>query len=467
MKRYIYLIKNVGLLTIGNFASKLLSFFLVPLYTSILTTKDYGIYDIFNTTIMLLIPVLTAGLIESLLRFPLTDHEHKDVIYLIGVRYFLIGFGILVLVCLINNFLTFSVILKKYSILFLGLYFTSTFSQMLQTYARGIEMVAALAVSGIISSILILTLNVWFLVYLKLGLIGYFLANILGMLAAIIYLMIVLNVWKINLFRKVKEIKLEKSMLKYGVPTIANSISWWVNNASDRYIIIGLFGFATNGIYSVSYKIPSIMNVFQTIFNQAWSISAVQEFDPTDKNGFYKNVYNFTNVFMTVICSLLIITTKLFASILYKGHFYTAWRYVPFLLISVLFGSLVGILGGVFIAVKDSKELGVSTTIGAVINVFSGLFFSLIIGPMGAALGTTISYIVVWIMRLIEMKKYININLDIKKDLICYTILFIQSMVLLFWNNKSGYAFQILLLVIILIVNYKDIRKLASSLARH
>lgn len=77
MKKYIYLIKNMGLLTISSFGSKLLSFFLVPLYTSILTTKDYGIYDVFNTTIMLLIPILTSGMLEAVLRFPLTDKKIK------------------------------------------------------------------------------------------------------------------------------------------------------------------------------------------------------------------------------------------------------------------------------------------------------------------------------------------------------------------------------------------------------
>lgn len=468
MQRYMYLIKNVGLLTIGNFASKLLSFFLVPLYTSILTTKDYGIYDIFSTTIMLLIPILTAGLIESLLRFPLTDKEHRQEIFLVGIKYFLIGFLILILVCFINYFLDFSIILRRYTLLFIGLYFTSTLSQLLQTYARGIEMVAALAISGIISSVIIVILNVWFLIFLHLGLVGYFLANIIGMFSAIVYLIIALNIWKINIFKRTHCKKLEKEMLNYGVPTIANSISWWVNNAADRYIIIDLFGFAANGIYSVSYKIPSIMTVFQNIFNQAWSISAVQEFDPHDSNGFYRNIYIFTNVFMAIICSGLIMTTKLFAKLLYKGQFYTAWEYVPFLLLSVLFGSLVGILGGVFIAVKDSKHLGISTTVGAVVNILCGVGFSLVIGPAGAALGTTFSYIVVWIMRLIEIKKYITLKINISRDVIIYIILFVQSLMFVYLKTSiiTTYTLQLISFGLILFINHKELFNLLSKLKK-
>ncbi|MFR0544731.1 lipopolysaccharide biosynthesis protein [Limosilactobacillus reuteri] len=461
MKKYIYLVKNMGLLTISNFGSKLLSFFLVPLYTSILTTRDYGIYDIFNTTIMLLIPILTSGMIDAVLRFPLTDRENKDEIYLIGLKHLLRGFFILVLVCLFNYFMPFSLILKQYGLLFIAMYFTAAISQMLQGYARGIEMVTALAVSGIIGSIAVITLNIWFLVYLKWGLVGYFLANIIGMAFTTVYLLFALDVWKVNPLKRIGNKKLEKEMLTYAIPTIANSISWWVNNAADRYIIIGLFGLATNGIYSVSYKIPSVMTVFQNIFNQAWSISAVQEFDPKDSSGFYKNIYRMTNFFMVIVCSGLIATTKIFAKILYQGHFFIAWKYVPFLLISVLFGSLVGILGGVFVAVKDSKKLGISTIVGAIVNVISGLVLSLLIGPIGAALGTTLSYIVVWIMRLIDIRKYMHLSINLYRDICTYILLFIQSLGILFTKGiVTTYSLQALFFIVIFIINYSEVKML-------
>ena len=51
MNRYKFLFKNIGLLTLSSFATKFISFFLIPLYTNILTTTEYGIYDLFNATI--------------------------------------------------------------------------------------------------------------------------------------------------------------------------------------------------------------------------------------------------------------------------------------------------------------------------------------------------------------------------------------------------------------------------------
>ncbi|QXL49302.1 lipopolysaccharide biosynthesis protein [Ligilactobacillus salivarius] len=454
----------MGLLTISNFSSKLLSFLLVPLYTSVLTTKDYGIYDIFNTTIMLLIPILTMGIIESVLRFPLENRENSEVIYLVGLKHVLRGFFILIIVCGINYVYTFSDTLLKYNIFFIFLYITAVVSQMLQNFARGIEKVSSLAVSGILSSIAVISLNILFLLYLDLGLVGYFLANILGMVISIIYLVFSLGVWKYKLSRKIDK-KLEKEMLNYSIPTIANSISWWVNNAADRYIIISLFGLATNGIYSVSYKIPSIMNVFQTIFNQAWTISAVQEFDKNDSNGFYKNVYSGTNFVMITVCSILILLTKVLARLLYKNQFYSAWTYVPYLLISILFGVLCGVLGGVYTATKDSKKLGSSTVIGAVVNVIAGYLLSVLIGPIGAALGTLLSYIIVWLIRLVDVKKYMKLRINLKRDVISYVVLLLQAIELIY--VKEGillYSTQTILFLIILLMYMNELKMLLKNI---
>ena len=55
-------------------------------------------------------------------------------------------------------------------------------------------------------------------------------------------------------------------MLKYSCPLIANTVAWWITNASDRYVVMWLCGTAANGIYSVAYKIPSILNILQSFY---------------------------------------------------------------------------------------------------------------------------------------------------------------------------------------------------------
>ena len=105
-------------------------------------------------------------------------------------------------------------------------------------------------------------------------------------------------------------------------------------------------GASITGIYSVSYKIPSLLNLFQNIFNQAWLLSAVKENDETKTTDFYENVYKIYNTGMTVVCSGLLVFNKLIAKILFTNDFYNAWKFAPFLMISVVFGGMCGLLGG-------------------------------------------------------------------------------------------------------------------------
>lgn len=67
--KYKYLIKNTGILAISNFSSKLLVFFLVPIYTSVLSTAEYGTYDLAMSTVLLLYPVLTVNIVDGVMRF--------------------------------------------------------------------------------------------------------------------------------------------------------------------------------------------------------------------------------------------------------------------------------------------------------------------------------------------------------------------------------------------------------------
>ena len=61
MSKYLYLIKNIGVLTLSNLGSKILAFLLIPLYTSVLSTEQYGVFDLAQTTVSLCIPILHPG----------------------------------------------------------------------------------------------------------------------------------------------------------------------------------------------------------------------------------------------------------------------------------------------------------------------------------------------------------------------------------------------------------------------
>lgn len=108
--------------------------------------------------------------------------------------------------------------------------------------------------------------------------VGYFVANCLSFASTDLYLLIKLKIWKVISW-KPENRSLKKEMVAYSVPMGLGNIGWWINNVSDRYIVTWICGLAANGVYSVAYKIPSLLSMFQQIFNQAWTISAVKEYD--------------------------------------------------------------------------------------------------------------------------------------------------------------------------------------------
>ena len=456
MNKYKYLIKNIGLLTLSSFATKLLSFFLVPLYTNILTTTEYGTYDLFYTTVGVLLPILTLNIQESVLRFALDKNYNRQAIVSIATRFLMRGcllVGVGVIIC---SFFGIGELTYKNAIFFFLMYFSQTFSGLVLAYTRGIDKIAELSISSVICSIMTIGCNIIFLVSFKWGLSGYFLANIIGPLVQSLYLVIKARIAReVSLKGTYKEE--QKEMLAYSKPMIANSIAWWINNASDRYIVIFFCGLAENGIYSVASKIPTILNVFQSIFNQAWTLSAVRDFDPEDKSGFFAKTYSAYNCMMTILCSGIIVFDKILAKFLYVKDFYVAWRFVPWLTIAIVFGALSGVIGGVFSAVKNSKIFAQSTVAGAVSNVILNLLLTPIMGALGAAIATAACYVVVWAMRLVQSKKYIKLRINLARDIVSYILLTIQAIALLLIETNMVYLVEVVLLLVICGLYGKDI----------
>ena len=77
------LIKNTVIISIGRICTQCISFFLIPVYTSILTTSEYGIVDVLTSYASLLLPLVTLAIEQALFRFLIdvrTENEIKKKI---------------------------------------------------------------------------------------------------------------------------------------------------------------------------------------------------------------------------------------------------------------------------------------------------------------------------------------------------------------------------------------------------
>lgn len=449
--KYTYLAKNIILFFLSGFVPKLLALILVPIYTSCLSTAEYGISDLITTTVSLLVPIFTFDIQDAVMRFSL-DREYKNEdVFTAAVKIMLTGFIIVCTGTFIISKLNIQSIQDSYLLFFVLMYFTTSAHNIVSLFCRGIDKVNVITVSSILNSVITLSANILFLVVFKWGLNGYLLANTIGSLVALVWCF-----WGAKLYSYVKwsvPKAIVQNMIIFSAPLIMNVIAWWVNSASDRYILTWLLGVSVSGVYAVAYKIPNLLSVFQNIFAQAWSISAVKEFDKNDSDGFIGNMYTMMNFAMSVICSGIMIINIPVSKILFSNNFFEAWKYIPPLLISVVFNAMSLFIGSIFTAVKDTKTLSVSTVIGAAVNIMCNFIFIQFYGAYGAAVATLLGYAVTLVMRHVIMRKHIHLRCRLHRDMSVYFILFLQMIIAKF--GIKAIVIQLIFFAIILIL-YKD-----------
>jgi len=208
-----------------------------------------------------------------------------------------------------------------------------------------------------------------------------------------------------------------------------------------------------NGLLAISYKIPTIINTVQTIFMQAWQISAIKEYENGDD--FYKQMFEHFNLLMCVSCSVLIFLTRPLATFLYAKDFYNAWQYVPLLLVSSVISGAAGFIGPILAANKDSKTMAKSAIWGSVTNIVLNVLLTYLMGVQGAVIATVISSYVMYIYR----KRVIGNKIESKlygSIIIVWILLIAQSFIEIYLKN---YYMQAVIFVTILLLMQKPIKK--------
>lgn len=449
------LAKNLGILTLSNFASKFLVFLLVPLYTSVLTTEEYGIYDIVVSTISLLLPLISLNIIDAVMRFLIDRSYNKTQVASIGFYYVFVSLVIFTLGVFVLSFLPFGEIISGYELFIVFYYISYVLNQFCIQVAKGLDCVRELGVSGVLGTITMILFNVIFLCYFKLRLSGFFMANILAQLIPICYIVFSLRLWNYIRLNKLNK-HLKKEMLTYCVPLIASVVGWWANSGSDRYVVTFFCGVSANGLLSVAYKIPSILNTCQSVFIQAWQISAIKEYGQTDTKEFYGQTFTVINLSMVLVCSVLTLLTRPLAYVMYANNFYSAWKYVPFLLISSVLNCASGFLGPILSAKKDSKTMARSAVIGALVNVILNIMLVYFLGIQGVTIATVIASFVIYELRRRAVITDFKINSS-RLILLSWSLLCIQACFEIF---EWSILFEISTMFLLCFLNKKSLFKI-------
>jgi O-antigen/teichoic acid export membrane protein len=451
--REMLLIKNTIIYALGNFGSKLLSFFLLPLYTYYLSTNDYGYFDIISTTITLCVPLISLQISDGIYRFLLDckDGNEKTKIITNSVIILLVNvvtFSILYLI-----FVQFKDFKYQYMIL-IQIVVTIIYNVWSQV-ARGLKKNTEYSISGVLMTFFTVVSNLILLKVFNLKVSALILSYIISYVICIIYLESNIKILNNIYFRFVNK-KHIKQLCLYSIPLIPNAVSWWFMSLSDRYILTYYQGVASNGIYAIANKLPAIIMVINSFFSLAWQDSSILEYKSSDKNKYYTKTFNYYMKIQFTILIILIAFTKFILRYLVDQRFYSAWAYVPFLYIATVFISFSVFYGAGYLSSRDTKGAFITTIFGATVNVVINLITIPYIGIQGASLSTMISCILLWLIRVKQTKKYFNININ-KFSLISLIIISGIYTYLYYFNNKYIEVCLMLFSIIIFIFYNKSI----------
>lgn len=456
------LLKNIGIFTIGSFGSNIVSFLMVPLYTAVLSTAEYGTVDLITSTVALLTPILLLSIQDATLRFGMDSAYEKEDVLSTSINIIFKGSAVLLMGLIVVGILN-SVNISTIYLTFLFLFFVlGALNNILNLYLKAKNKASVIAVSGILCTLITCSSNVLLLLIFKFGIIGYIISNTIGMFIQIIYQLVVGKIYKDIHIRNYTN--LSKPMIKYSSPLVANSISWWINNASDRYILTWLRGVSTNGIYTVSYKIPTILSMFQNIFFNAWLISAIAEFDENDSDGFIGTNYSMYSFISLLVCSGLLIINIPLSRFLYRGDYFIAWQYIPFLLLGTVFSGISQFEGSLFAATRNTKQVAKTTVIGAVVNTIGNFAFIYFIGAIGASLATLLGYAVTWVLRTKYLQSFIKMKVNWFNHFTSLVLVAIQAILA---TLNVLWIIQIVIFVVVLILNRKFIAPVLNKIIKN
>ena len=463
MSRQKDLAKNTAILTVGKVCTQCISFFLLPLYTAILSAEDYGTFDLFVTYATLLLPLINWQLDQGLFRFMLDYRGNKDeqkklfsTLLLSSTAQNIIY--VILFICIepflkIENayFLLLYVVLQVYNALFLQ-------------FVRGLGYSIKYTIASFISASATTVLNVIALVFLRMGLQGLFVSTLTAQLLTLIYLVVSSRSWEYFSLKNAR-IGTFKKVGTYSIPLIPNNLAWWVVNASDRTIISHVLGTAANGIYSVANKFPNVFINFYNILNLSWTETVSLHYNDEDRDEFLTDPLTSLVKLFVAACLGIVACMPFVFPIMVNAKYNAAYNQILILMYAMLFRVLVGLYSCVYVAQKNAKKIAYTSISAAIINITVDLILINKIQVFAASLSTLVAFLSMFIVRYIDVNK--TVHMRIKKPIAVGSVLLSVMLIGTYYcNNKVVQFVALCITAIYAVVTNMDLLKSGVNLVK-
>ncbi len=381
---------------IGTILQRLAAFLLLPIYTNLLTTAEYGVLEIVTITGLVAGTLFGLGLRSALFRSIVDgdDDKHWRVVFSTALY-------ITIASALILAVLTFA----GASIVGPGLFDSENGARylLLIMSTTALEIVVQLAVSvfrarhqpirflilqifGLLSRIGAI---IYFVVYGDAGVDGVLLGQLIAMGATAILTLIAARKGIVPSFDSTEAAR----MIAFGVPILFASLFGFVSTYIDRYFLNGFTTADEVGVYSLAYRLGMIMVfVWITPLKMAWGPMFLSVKDSGDFAAFCAKSMTYVMLIGGWLFLAVSLLSRELILVMADESFHRAYRLVPIIAATYLIWSLRSVLDVGIQIERRTKWIAFYTGFGAVINVGLNLWWIPKYGANGAAWATFVSF---------------------------------------------------------------------------
>lgn len=447
-------IRQTSVYSLGNISTKLVGFIMLPLYTAHLSTEEYGILAILQAIMQILIGVFGLNLPTAMMRWyaPEKDPEkQKSIVFTTLLS------TLFVAVLLSVVLIPFS---KQFAIeIFENSNFTIYFVFLFLAVSVGIvnnvplNLIRLKERSGfyitltILKFTLIILFNIYFVVYLKIGVEGIIISELIGHFFVVIFtipMMIKNSILKINL-------TVLFEMIKYGAPLVFSTVFTFVLTLGDRFIIKYFYGDSSVGIYSLGHKIASVINmlILQSFQLGFLPIAYKKLSDPNAKRYFSKVLTYYTLILVYAALVISMFGKELIKLLALNGEYWISFIVVPLISFAFVLKGIQYTFALSFHYAKRTSYNAIIVVVTAIINILLNIYFIQKFDFPGAAVSLLISVLIMMILSYFFGQKIYKIPYEIFKiSKIFFVGLILYTISLLFFNVNL--VLQIFLKIILI-----------------
>lgn len=402
-------LKTSAVFFFGNIVTRVVSFFLLPLYTSHINPEQMGNYDFSYAIIELVAPIAFIRIWDGVFRFSFDYKGKKHKYALINNSLVVCTVGLFVyfiLFAVVNKFFSFEhFVLVFFNGLFLVLQYVYTFS------ARVFLENTLFVCSGLINTIVTIVLNVVLITKFNYGVASLYVSAIIGTVVQILIIESKLNVLK-NF--KISDINKKKiyDMVKFSIPLCFSTVCYWLLSGYTKLIIRIMLGSYENGVFAVANKFATAIIMVMSVLQYAWNESAYLNAENESRKSFYYDFIWFVTKAIMYGSAALILVVKIAFPFFVDEAYQEALYIVPATILGVAVNSLSDFCGTLFLTEKNTMFLMKSTLFAALINVGCSILGVKLFALHGATVSLAIAFVFLVLLRLIKLKKQFDISMN-------------------------------------------------------